>query len=272
MRAFGKSGSVGLSWVAAVGLVALPAVALAANVDFEEFAGPPHSLGAQSYYNGADGAAGFSSGGARFSNSFTDWGGGFTSWAGWSVSSVVNTTTPGYVNQYAAWPGSGAGGSALYGVAYVSAFDPLPAITLPVGAQVQSLQVTNTTYAGLAMRNGAAPAKKFGGDTGTDPDWFKLTITGLDASSATVGTVDFYLADYRFANSASDYIVDTWTTVDLSSLAAARTLRFSLSSSDVGTFGINTPTYLAMDNLTYVPEPAALALVAALVLVARRRA
>jgi len=247
-------------------------MALATNVDFEEFAGPPHSLAAQSYYNGADEAGGFDSSGAHFSNSFTDWGGGFTSWAGWAVSNVVDTTTPGYVNQYAAWPGSGAGGSALYGVAYASVFDPLPAITLPAGAQVQSLQVTNTTYAGLAMRNGEYPAKKFGGDSGTDPDWFKLTITGLDAASVPIGTVDFYLADYRAANSADDYIVDAWTTVDLSSLAAARTLQFSMSSSDVGTFGINTPTYVAIDNLTFVPEPAGLMLLAVVGLVARRRA
>src|SRR5262249_17448897 len=35
----------------------------------------------------------------------------------------------------------------------------------------------------------------------------------------------------------------------LSAMAGARTLSFEFASSDVGMFGINTPTYLALDNL-----------------------
>ena len=35
----------------------------------------------------------------------------------------------------------------------------------------------------------------------------------------------------------------------LTSLAGARSLLFGLRSSDVGPFGINTPTYIALDNL-----------------------
>ena len=32
-------------------------------------------------------------------------------------------------------------------------------------------------------------------------------------------------------------------------------LRFGFDSSDAGDFGINTPTYFAIDNLVTVPEP-----------------
>jgi hypothetical protein len=107
------------------------------------------------------------------------------------------------------------------------------------------------------MRDGDAFAKKFGGATGNDPDFFKLTIIGKEASDVVVNTVDFYLADFRSANNAQDYVVNSWTTVDLTSLAGSRTLTFTLSSSDNGQFGMNTPAYFAIDDLTFVPEPGA---------------
>jgi hypothetical protein len=61
--------------------------------------------------------------------------------------------------------------------------------------------------------------------------------------------VDFYLADYRFADSNDDYIVDSWRQVDLSSLGHATRVTFALSSSDVGMFGMNTPAYFAVDQI-----------------------
>jgi hypothetical protein len=61
--------------------------------------------------------------------------------------------------------------------------------------------------------------------------------------------VDFYLADYRFTDNSEDYIVDEWTWVDLSSLGAVDSLSFTLTSSDVGQFGMNTPAYFCMDNV-----------------------
>ncbi|BAZ50560.1 DUF4465 domain-containing protein [Nostoc ellipsosporum NOK] len=111
------------------------------------------------------------------------------------------------------------------------------------------------------MLNGDQFAKKFGGVSGNDPDFFRLTITGLDAANATVGNVDFYLADYRFSDNSQDYIVDQWELVDLSSLTGATKLSFSLTSSDNSRFGPNTPLYFALDNLilndpnaTAIPE------------------
>ena len=117
---------------------------------------------------------------------------------------------------------------------------------------------TNTTYTALAMRDGDNFSKQFGGPDGTDPDWFLLTITGLDASDTAIGTVDFYLADFRFDDSADDFIVDTWVFVALDSLGVVAALEFALSSSDIGAFGINTPTYFALDHVQPVPLPGAL--------------
>jgi hypothetical protein len=250
------------NWVVIAAFAALACLSTVAHgevllVNFEEL-----DLSPNSYWNGADGRGGFSSRGVSFNNSYnTDWG----SWSGWAYSNVQDSTTHGWTNQYAAFPGTGYDSSSNYAVGYVG--DPyyggvIPSITLPDGWRVQSARFTNTTYAALSMRYGDAFAKKFGGDDGTKPDYFKLIVTGKDATGQPVGTVEFYLADYRFENNADDYIVGTWQYCDLSALSKARILEFTLESSDVGDWGMNTPAYFAMDNLTLVPEPSSALLLA----------
>jgi hypothetical protein len=199
------------------------------------------------------------SGAALFNHEYTDFGFPGCCWTGWTVSNVVDTTTAGFGNQYAAYPGSGAGGSSNYAVAYFGE----PRVTLPEPNVVTGGWFTNTTYAALSMRDGDGFAKKFGGASGNDADYLALDITGRDASGGATGTVSFLLADYRFADNTQDYIVDTWTWVDLSSLGTVSALSFALRSSDVGPFGINTPAYFALDDLKVVPEPGTWALMAA---------
>src|SRR4029077_6587926 len=105
------------------------------------------------------------------------------------------TTTPGPDNQYSAYPGIGAQGSANYGVAFLG--QPVgPTVTFATPSVVSGAYFTNTTYAALSMLSGDSFAKKFGGASGNDPDFFKLTIIGKNAVEQTTGTVDFYLADY----------------------------------------------------------------------------
>lgn len=208
--------------------------------------------------NFADGN-GFFSNGAFFNNAI----GEFDTWAGFALSRVTNNTTPGFTNQYSAWPGSGApnpeggGNSVQYAVGYMDPNTATPLITLPAGERPVSISIANTTYAALSMRDGDDFTDPFGGPSSTEPDWFRLRITGLDASDHELNFVDFYLADYRFSDSEFDYIVDAWTTVDLSGLDPATSkLRFNLASSDMTGPWINTPTYFAADNLQTVPEPA----------------
>lgn len=225
-------------------------------VDFEDVGAP---LSSESFYNGSDGAGGFVSGTLGFNNTFTSSEFG-DSWFGWSYSNTTDTSTPGFMNQYSAVFGSGDSGSATYGVAFNGFEGSGPEIQSTDGRTIQSLSITNTTYAALSMRDGDSFAKKFGGDRGDDPDFYKIDILSLDGNGDEIGSVEFFLADYRFSDNDQDYIVDTWTAVDISELSATR-LGFRFSGSDVGQFGLNTPAYFAVDNIVVaVPEPAVLAM------------
>ena len=219
-------------------------------VDFEQFGLPP-----ESFYNGSDLAGGFESSGIHFGNVFTP---DFGSWSGFAYSNTTDTTTAGFGNQYSSFFGSGAAGSDTYGVAFVSSFDAPSEIRLPGPAAVESVAITNTTYTALSMLQGDAFAKKFGGEGGSDPDYLRLDILGMDDNGDQVGAVEFYLADFRFADSNEDYVLDQWRVVDLTPLGTnIASLQFAMETTDVGIFGANTPFYFALDNLTVrsVPEP-----------------
>ncbi len=201
------------------------------------------------------------SGGASFVNRSN--GDGWPSWAGFAASNETDTFADVQVGnemamQYSAYAGSAHSGD-NFGVGYMSSFGPsLPTMILNSERVVDGLRMTNITYAAYDMTNGSGFSKKFGGVSGDDEDWFKVTIEGFDDEDVSTGTVDFYLADYRFADNGLDYIVDTWEYIDLTSLGAVKSVMFELDSSDSGTFGINTPTYFAID--TVVPEPASMLL------------
>ena len=244
-------------------LLCIAPAAQAAVATFDDL-----TLDPETCWNGDDDGSGygtyggFTSGDNYFVNyEYTGW----NYWDGFAYSNMTDTTTPGYTNQYSAITGSGVNGSSNYAVSYTLGMSGQSAqiyngINSGNYAQVVSgLYVTNTTYAYLSMRDGDGYAKAFGGDDGTDEDWFLLTIDALDESYNKTGNyVEFYLADYRSADSSEDYIIDDWTWVDLSGLGAVYGLEFSLSSSDGGSgYDMNTPGYFALDNVSTVPVPAA---------------
>ena len=217
------------------------------------------NLAANSSKNNAGVAGGFTSSGMFFNNSFsvqTFGGVDYEVWSGWAISNksvtVSESVSPQTTNQYSdfqfdAYPAMGAGGSATYGIGYSSGFSNLPGGSRPV-----SIDVANTLYAYLAMVKGNQFSTAFHAGS-----FFSLIINGyagLGGTGATVGTaVTFDLARYTTDN---DRPKSVWSTVDLTNLNGARSLGFSFASSDVGSFGINTPVYFAADNLRVVPEPA----------------
>lgn len=250
-----------ISMFAAAVLAAIAGVAQASTSTFDDLVLPGPNT---NYFPGGalSGPFPFTSGSASFNHDYTNFGFPGCCATGWSYSNHTDNTTPGFGNQYSAFAGSGHGGSANYAVGFIG---PL-SVELAAPVTLSGAYFTNTTYAALSMRDGDGFAKKFGGPSGNDPDFFRLTISGFNDATPT-GSVDFFLADYRFADNTQDYIVQNWTFVNLSSLGTVTRLGFSLASTDNGAFGMNTPAYFAMDNLAPVPEPhQALLLLAGLVL------
>lgn len=186
--------------------------------------------------------ANFTSGSCTFSNSYSISFGGYWN-NGWAYSKVNDTTTAGYTNLYGTYANKGFGNSNNYAVSQNETFIKINQNTLA------GLYVTNTTYAALSMKTGDAFAKKFGGTTGNDSDWFKLTINAYQNGNLKTEKVEFYLADFRFTDNSKDYIIKDWTYVNLASLGNLDSLKFTLTSSDTNQFGLKTPAFFCVDNI-----------------------
>ena len=218
------------------------------GADFEDF-----TYISGDYWNGEPASYGnypssFIDGIAIFPNEYSvnDYGFGvFESWSGWAYSSMQDSTTPGFTNQYSAYPAEGAKGSSTYSLCYNSRGKDT--IFLNAMTTIAGTYITNGTYGVHGMQDGDMFTEKFGGETGDEPDWFLLTIKGINEGEHT-NTIEFYLADYRFDDNGKDYIVKDWEWVDLSGLGLVDMIEFSLSSSDTGAYGMNTPAYFFIDN------------------------
>ena len=197
------------------------------------------ALDTTGFWNGADGAGNYTEEGFNFLNSYDDsWG----SWAGFSISSVQDDSTGTWVNQYGVNTGMAYSGN-NFAVATMGASVSFELST------IDGFYITNSTYASGSMLNGDSFAKQFGGESGGDEDWYLLSIIGL-VDTVVTDTIEFYLADYRFSDTTQDYIVNDWTWLDLSSLGNITSLLFNWSSSDNGDWGMNTPAYFCMDDLS----------------------
>ncbi len=181
-----------------------------------------------------------------FPNSFTDCGPDCEFWSGWAISADTDVTTPGFMNQYSSIVGEGADGTPAYAVTFAFS-ESYVALDLnqPGMTTIPSVHVTNSTYAYLSMRDGDSVAKKFGGETGDDPDYFLLTVKTYSEDELQ-DSILFYLADFRFEDNSQDYILDEWMEIEFPS-AQVDSVTFGLSSSDVGMFGMNTPAYFCAD-------------------------
>ena len=179
-------------------------------------------------------------------------------WNYFAYSNKTDSVTSGYANQYSAKAGIGYGGSAEYAVAYCG--NPITyadnmyvkMIGAAINKPVAGFYVTNSTLTYNSMLNGGPySAKKFGGPTGNDPDWLLLTVYGYSGGIRSADSVNFYLADFRFADNDSDYLIKTWEWVNLLPLGNLDSVVFQLNSSDTaGGLGMNTPSYLCIDNFT----------------------
>lgn len=203
------------------------------------------TLGSNGYWAGEEGENEMFSGGWIFTNYYSQ---AYSFWGGFTASNHTDLTQTGMDAQYTAITAGGYEGSAQYGVAYTLGVQTDVYASDGAAHAITGCYVTNNLWAYQSITEGDYSSTPFGGTTGDDPDWFKLTATGKNAAGQTVGTLDFYLADYRFANNEEDYVVDTWEWFDLSPLGAVHTISFSLSSTKSNAYGILTPAYFCIDN------------------------
>jgi hypothetical protein len=204
------------------------------------------SMPNDTFYNGSDLAGGIQSGPYHFANRFNS---NWNSWSGWSYSTMQDDSTGGFQNQFSCIDGASnfdvAGGQQTEIRSVYMGKDSNAFSTYNKNLVIS---VNNSTYAYLDMLNGSSFSKKFGGVDGTDPDYFRILINLVDSKNEILKSDTVYLADYRFENSADDYILKDYITLvdtEESSLEFHKIV-FNLESSDNGTFGMNTPAYFCL--------------------------
>lgn len=183
----------------------------------------------------------FVSGSYQFSNSYNT---SYGSWSGFAYSNRTatdfNTITP---DQYNSVVGHGYDNSENFAVAFNGG--EIKVLNAPLtGDSIRGCYITNSAWTANTILNAkeSDSAHKF-----AKGDWMKITFTGHRADG-TEATVDYYLADYRAAKEADYYCLDTWQWVDLRSLGKVTSITYSLSGSDSGQYGLNTPAYFCLDN------------------------
>jgi len=207
--------------------------------DFESF-----TLTANSFYKDTN-SVDWQTTAATFSYEWTK--GSFPYWSGgFSYTNVQDSSNGTYTNLYGCIPLKGYNNSDKY----VTGKDKgVIKMNSPYN-HVNGFYITNTTYACKTVKNGDGFSKKFGGTSGNDPDWFKVTVKGYQGGTMKADSVEFYLADYRFSNNSQDYIVKNWQWVNTTGLGVVDSIKFFMYSTDVGSFGMNTPAFFSLDNFT----------------------
>lgn len=120
--------------------------------------------------------------------------------------------------------------------------------------KIGTIDVANTHLSHLVMKYGTDNGiRPFGGKNNDKPDWCKLIVEGFDANGTLTDTINFYLADYRFANKRKNYILSDWSTVDLQKLGKVNKVVFSITSSIIDeNNNILTPKQFCLDDVKLI--------------------
>ena len=221
--------------------------------------------GGGAFENGLNDDPSFQSGPLTFETDFNPNFGGF--WTDWAYSNTTDTQTPGFGNQYSAFPGSGGNGSLTYAVA--NRFAGGIGLDIPANFDLSSVQLAITTFSAQYILSGddTFATRAFGGDSSI-VDILQVSISGTQNGVAVASPLNVDLAN---SSAGADFgISEDWIDVDLTSLASADNLQFTIVNTQGG-----VPSYFALDNLNLVavPEPstAFLASISLSLLAVRRR-
>ena len=198
----------------------------------------------KTYWNGEDGSGKLQDDFFVYTNNYNaEWG----SWDGFSLSCSTSTTfnADNYLtDQYNCCTLTPNANTFLVG--YYSAFgngEPTIYTTKSKTDMTRrpfypfTVDVTNAAYTLTSIKNGDAYAKKFDAS-----DYLYLYVTGYKNGNET--------QSLKLPLAEKGMFLEGWATADLRSLGLVDEIRFKMDSSDKGDWGINTPTYFCLDNLT----------------------
>lgn len=137
---------------------------------------------------------------------------------------------------------------------YNSSYATRPTFNFTSGSGVvEGMYVCLSSYTYGVIMNGntfgsgvATPLK----DVANGYGYFKLLAYGFNGSTPTNGGVPVEIDLARYANHVA--VVSpliTWTYFDLSDLGTVTRVEFNMEGNDSGTYGLNTPAYVCMDNI-----------------------
>ena len=170
---------------------------------------------------------------------------GGMSWEGFTVSTVSQDTA----NVFGSVANGGIGGTATpyiigYYSEWVSASQGYSSNIVDFNGEyypeyVYICQNSNTME---GITNGVFNSRPF-----TPADTLTLIIQALDSTMKPTATTRYYLAVDGSKN-------QSWVQVPLTSLGKTSRLSFSMTTTEIGDFGANTPMYFALDGLTINTE------------------
>lgn len=170
---------------------------------------------------------------------------GGMSWEGFTVSTVSQDTA----NVFGCVANGGLGGIATpyiigYHSEWVSASQGYSSNIVDFNGEyypeyVYICQNSNTME---GITNGVFNSRPF-----TPADTLTLIIQALDSTMKPTATTRYYLAVDGTKN-------QSWVQVPLTSLGKTSRLSFSMTTTEIGDFGANTPMYFALDGLTINTE------------------
>lgn len=205
--------------------------------------------------NGSDGQTLFTHGSLQFPVS---WDETYKYWSGgWAVSSKIDgsdgpSSSSRYL--YCAKPGWGAEGARtgkVFKVGQNGSWFRVNGPKVPGNWPLLGFYIANSNYTYNSMDKGDMFAKKFGGVTGKDPDSLLLVIRAYE-SGVLKDSQLLFLGDFRSADSTKDYLLDSWTFVRFRNIGGLDSFTFSMVSSDVGAWGMNTPAFFCLDRVKFL--------------------
>ena len=172
-------------------------------------------------------------------------------WTGFTYSNLTGSNTTEEYEKYSCYKTTSDYDTEVFGVLLLDEYQrPISLETTDGENHVfKSISINNSYYLYDAIAYGNNGSKQFGGDTGLEPDWLILTITGYNKNNTQRGSVEITLADFTSGSNRDNYIINEWTAYNLEEIGEVSRLEFVLTSSDTEAGKTNTPCFVCIDEI-----------------------